>query len=130
MPVSFSSLHVGEAYSRPALARLWGYAGYQSLARGVVTPRDDNKIILFITKNKPDWLEQYQDDLAGNVLSWEGPSDHFAEARMAAALQNGDEIHVFYRDHHHSDFTYEGEFVVSDTHIFADRPSRFVMTRR
>ena len=46
MPVSFSSLHVGEAYSRPALARLWGYAGYQAPARGVVTPRDDNFVMI------------------------------------------------------------------------------------
>lgn len=130
MPVSFSDIHVGEAYSRPTLARLWGYAGYQALARGVVTPRDDNKIILFITKDKPEWLEQYEDDLAGNVLHWEGPSDHFAEARMVKASDQGDEIHVFYRERHHSDFTYEGEFAVTDARIFTDRPSRFVMTRR
>ena len=130
MPVSFSNLHVGESYSRPTLARLWGYAGYQALARGVVTPRDDNKIILFITKDKPQWLEQYEDDLTGDVLHWEGPSDHFAEARMVAASEEGDEIHVFYRERHHSDFTYEGEFTVTDARIFADRPSRFVMTRR
>jgi hypothetical protein len=71
---------------------LWGYAGYQALARGVVTPRADNKIILFITKDKPQWLEQYEDDLAGNVLHWEGPSDHFAEARMVAASEEGDEF--------------------------------------
>jgi hypothetical protein len=130
MPVSFSMIHIGQQYSRPVLARLWGYAGYQALARGVVTPRDDNKIILFITKDKPQWLEQYEDDLAGNVLFWEGPLDHFAEARMVAASEEGDEIHVFYRERHHSDFTYEGEFVVTSFRIFSDRPSVFVMTRR
>lgn len=130
MPVSFSNIHIGNTYSRPSLATMWGYTGYQALARGMVTPRDDNKIILFVTKDKPQWLEQYKDDLAGNVLYWEGPSDHFAEARMVAASEEGDEIHVFYRDRHHSDFTYEGEFVVTDARIFADRPSRFVMIRR
>lgn len=130
MLVSFSNIHVGVTYSRPALASLWGYAGYQALARGVVTPRDDNKIILFVTKNKPQWLEQYVDDLSGNILHWEGPSDHFAEARMVNALDQGDELHLFYRERHHSDFTYEGEFVVTSSRIFSDRPSVFVMTSK
>lgn len=130
MPISFSNMHVGETYSRPALARLWGYAGYQALARGVVTPHGDNKIILFVTKDKPQWLEQYEDDLSENVLHWEGPSDHFAEARMVNASNQGDEIHVFYRERHHSDFTYEGEFVVTSFRIYSDRPSVFVMTSK
>jgi hypothetical protein len=130
MPVSFSNISVGKPYSRPTLARLWGYTGYQALARGVVTPHDDNKIILFVTKHKPDYIEQYEDDLVGDNLYWEGPNDHFAETRMLEASANGDEIHLFYRDRHHSNFTYEGEFVVTNARIFADRPSRFVMTRR
>jgi hypothetical protein len=109
---------------------MWGYTGYQALARGVVTPRDDNKIILFVTKDKPEWVEQYDDDLSGNSLYWEGPSDHFAETRMLEASTNGDEIHVFYRDRHHSDFTYEGEFVVTNARIFSERPSVFEMARR
>lgn len=130
MPVSFSDIHSGETYSRPTLATMWGYAGYQALARGVVTPRDDNKIILFVTKDKPEWVEQYDDDLSGNILHWEGPSDHFAETRMLEASTNGDEIHVFYRDRHHSDFTYEGQFVVASARIFSDRPGVFVMTSK
>lgn len=109
---------------------MWGYAGYQALARGSVTPSDDNKIILFITKDKPQWLEQYEDDLAGKILYREGSSDHSAEARMVAASEEGNGIHVFYRKRHHFDFTYEGEFAVTNVRIFADRPSRFVMTRR
>jgi len=130
MPVSFSTIRVGQTYSRPVLAELWGYTGYQALARGVVTPRDDNKIILFITKNKPEYIEPYEDDLVGDNLYWEGPRDHFAETRMIEASTNDDEIHVFYRDRHHSDFIYEGEFVVMSARIFSDRPSVFAMTRK
>lgn len=129
MPVSFSQLHRGSSYSRPELADMWGYESYHALARGVVTPRDDNKIILFVTRDKPDYIEQYRDRLEGNTLYWEGPTDHFAEERMVTATDRGDEIHVFYRDRHHSDFTYEGSFHVVDSDRFVDRPSRFVLER-
>lgn len=130
MAISFSSISVGETYSRPALASLWGYRGYQALARGVVTPRDDNKIILFVTKHKPEYIEPYQDDLTEDVLYWEGPTDHFAEERMLNASTSGDEIHLFYRERHHSDFIYEGEFIVTSSQTFSDRPSVFLLTRR
>ena len=56
--VSFSEIKIGQTYTRPKLAELWGYAGYQALARGVVTPKDDNKIILFVTEQKQDFQEQ------------------------------------------------------------------------
>ena len=65
MPVTFQSIHVGESYSRPRLADLWGYSGYQALARGVVTPRDSNRIILFVTEEKQSFQEQYEDKLMG-----------------------------------------------------------------
>lgn len=74
MPVTFDQIVVGETYSRPVLAELWGYSGYQALARGVVTPKNDNKIILFVTHEKQQSFEQYQDDLIGDVLTWEGPT--------------------------------------------------------
>src|SRR5262245_57099999 len=104
MPVSFAQITVGTAYSRHDLAQLWGYTGISALARGVVTPRDDNKIILFVTREKQADHEQYEDELTGNMLHWDGPNDHFAEDRMLAAHNSGDEIHLFYRDRHHSDF--------------------------
>ena len=42
---SYEKIKIGQNYSRHQLAELWGYAGVQALQRGVVTPRDDNKII-------------------------------------------------------------------------------------
>jgi hypothetical protein len=106
MPVSFAEIQVGCSYSRHDLVSLWGYAGVPAISRGVVTPRDDNKIILFVTHEKQPDHEQYDDELSGNTLRWEGPTDHFAEDRMLAATESGDEIHLFYRDRHHSDFEY------------------------
>lgn len=125
MPVDFQGIRVGKQYSRPELARIWGYSGYQALARGVVTPRNDNKILLFVTEEKQSMLEQYQDHLVGNRLEWEGPTDHFAEERMINASHSGDEIHIFHRERHHSDFTYLGRASVIDSKVDSTKPSRF-----
>ena len=97
MAVSFMRIAVGNSYSRQELAELWNYAGIEALQRGVVTPRDDNKIILFVTENKSTSATQYKDRLRQDVLEWEGPNDHFAEERIINAKQIGDEIHLFYR---------------------------------
>lgn len=130
MPVLFDNLIVGHSYSRQYLAQLWGYSGYQALARGVVTPQNDHKIILFVTKDKQPSAEQYQNELQGDILRWEGPTDHFAEGRMLNLSHAGDTIHVFYRDRHHTDFTYEGEFEVIDSQCFLDKPSHFQLRRK
>ncbi len=37
---------------------------------------------------------------------------------------------MFYRERHHSDFAYEGEFVITSSRIYSDRPSVFVMTSK
>jgi hypothetical protein len=107
------------------LAELWGYSSFHAIARGVVTPRDDNKIMLFVTEKKQSTFEQYSDHLVGNILEWEGPTDHFAEERMLKAATTGDEIHLFHRARHHSDFIYRGHLKIL-THILnTDRPSHF-----
>lgn len=130
MPISFDQIMIGKEYSRPTLAQLWGYAGYAALARGVVTPKDDTKIILFVTCEKQQSAEQYIDHLHGDLLDWEGPTDHFAESRMLATAASGEEIHVFYRQRHHSDFTYEGVFAVIQYQQFSDQPSTFQLRRQ
>ena len=125
MSVTFQDIRVGQPYSRPRLAELWGYSGYQALARGVVTPKDGNRIILFVTEKKQSFQEQYEDRLTGNTLQWEGPTDHFAEDRMINAQENGDVIHVFHRERHHSDFTYLGRAIVLNVERSVGSPSRF-----
>lgn len=102
-----------------------GLYSYQALARGVVTPRGDNRIILFVTEDKQAFQEQYEDRLSGDTLQWEGPTDHFAEDLMIEAEDNGDEIHIFHSERHHSDFTYLGRAAVQNVERNIGRPSRF-----
>ncbi len=125
MPISFAKLSKGATYSRQALAELWGYASFHTIARGVVTPRGDNKIVLFVTEEKQSSAEQYVDRLAGNILDWDGPTDHFAENRMLNAVPSGDEIHLFHRERHHSDFTYSGCLSVISHVLRTDLPSHW-----
>ena len=126
MPVSFETIVVGQSYSRQELAGLWGYGGVEAISRGVVTPRDDNKIILFVTREKRPADTQYEDELVGDVLLWEGPNDHFAEERMLQHRHSEDEIHLFYRDLHRDEFTYVGQLLLYCRERRADSPSRFV----
>ena len=125
MPISFAKVTKGASYSRQALAELWGYASFHAIARGVVTPRGDNKIVLFVTEEKQASAEQYSDRLSGNTLDWDGPTDHFAEDRMLNAASTGDEIHLFHRERHHTDFTYCGRLSVASHVLRTDQPSHF-----
>lgn len=126
MTVSFSQIPIGSTWSRPALADFWGYKAFQALARGVVTPAGDNKIILFVTEEKQGSATNYRDILREDILEWEGPNDHFAEKRMLVAKANGEEIHLFHRPRHHMDFEYRGELEILSTTIAAEAPSRFI----
>ncbi|MFM7204974.1 MAG: DUF3427 domain-containing protein, partial [Myxococcota bacterium] len=112
-------------YTRVELAEMWGYTGYQALARGVVTPRGSHYIILFVTSDKQAFQEQYRDEFAGDVLKWEGPTDHFGEDRMITARNRGEQIHLFYRKRHHSDFLYCGQVQVKAVSRQTTRPSSF-----
>lgn len=125
MPISFAKIAKGSSYSRHMLAEIWGYASFHAIARGVVTPRNDNKIVLFVTEEKQSSAEQYSDRLSGNTLEWEGPTDHFAEDRMLKAEASGEEIHLFHRERHHSDFTYRGRLKVLSHALHGNCPSHF-----
>ena len=125
MPVSFNNIRVGAFYSRNTLAELWGYASYHAIARGIVTPQNDNKIIIFITEEKQSSSRQYVDRLVGGILEIEGPDDHFAEDRIVNAEAMGDEIHLFHRRRHHMDFTYCGRLKLLDLIHTAAGPSFF-----
>ena len=125
MPVSFKKLRVGASYSRNELAELWGYTSYHAIARGIVTPKDDDKIIIFITEIKQDSLRQYVDRLEDDILETEGPDDHFAEDRSALAESTGEEIHLLHRLVHHTDFTYKGRLKLLKLDRKAKAPSKF-----
>lgn len=128
MKVTFSTIRVGNSYSRQELASLWGYASYHAFAKGVFTPRDDNKIILFITEEKQASVEQYEDKLRGDILECDGPTDHRGDRRILDAQASGDEIHLFYRKRHHSAFAYIGRLRMLDHKAVASKPTRFKFT--
>ncbi len=125
MPVSFDSIKISEVYSHNFLAKTWGYAAYQALARDVVTPKSDSKVILFVTADKQEWIQQYTNKLQGDMLIWEGPNDHFAEDRMLRAKDSGEEIHLFFRARHHTDFIYYGKIELETATIESKHPSQF-----
>lgn len=125
MSISFSNICKGNTYSRKQLAELWNYSSYQALARGVVTPKGDNKIVLFVTEEKQTDSTQYQDKLTGNILDWEGPTDRFAEARILNAKVSDDEIHLFYRRRHHTNFVYVGLLSVIESTLHENNRSFF-----
>ena len=114
--VNFDSLVLGEAYDRPHLARLWGYAGPQAIARGIITPAGQRVIVLFVTKIKQSGYTQYENRFEGDVLYMEGErGDAPTNARLKNASATGDRIYLFYRERHHSDFVFYGEAQIEDT---------------
>jgi putative restriction endonuclease len=124
--VSFAKLHLNHTYSRDTLASVWEYKGVEALARGVVTPSNQPYIILFVTHEKQTGATQYQDRLEGGRLFWEGPRDHWGEKRILNASTSQDEIHLFYRDRHHSDFIYHGQLAVEEAMVDREGRSHFV----
>jgi hypothetical protein len=129
MNISFNALELGHTYDRQELADLWGYAGAEALKRGVVTPREDNKIVLFVTENKAPSATQYEDRLNGDLLEWEGPNDHFAEDRIINADIANDEIYLFHRVNPNEKFTYHGRLRFINVERQTSRPSRFTFKK-
>ena len=105
MRVSFQDIRRGETYSRPKLVEMWKYRGFQALARGVITPKNEDVIVLFVTEEKQSFQEQYRDLLSGDTLQWEGTTDHFAEDRMTYAHSCGYVFHFFLRKRQQTDYT-------------------------
>ncbi len=128
MLVSFEKLNIGQKYERPYLADIWGYKGFQAISRGVVTPAGTNYIILFVTKEKQEVLTQYNDYLDGDLLHWEGEEKHLSDGRVVNAKSVNDEIHLFYREIHHSPFVYYGEIFLKEHTLRTTEPSLFVFT--
>ena len=124
--MDLSSLIIGARYTRPELAETWGYETYRALGRGVITPKKTNLIILFVTRVKQSALTQYDDSLSGDLLYWEGEAKHGSDNRVIGAAAAGDEVHLFYREIHHSPFEYKGRVRLLGHDRRTDRPSRFV----
>ncbi|MDU1032745.1 hypothetical protein [Clostridium sp.] len=128
--IEVSSLQVGGFYNRPELAKKWGYSGYQAISKGIVTPRNENKIILFITKYNQKCLENYNNnfDNVKNILYMDGEKNHLSDNRLKNSGKKRDEIYLFYREIHHLPFQYKGKVYLIRYQIFQDKPSRFILT--
>lgn len=119
-------LEVGKGYDRKVLALLWGLTGFQAIGRGVFTPRSVGQIFLFVTRERLGWMTPYKNFLDDDLLFWDGEKGHGSDDRIARASLNGEEIHLFYRDHRPTPFTYHGKVVMVRCNRFTDRPSEFV----
>jgi putative restriction endonuclease len=120
--VDLSNLIVGNLYDRPTLATMWGYKTFNAISRGVVTPKGQDLIILFITKEKQESLTQYEDHIEQDILFWEGEKEHGSDKRI---ISERDIIHVFYRAKHHSPFIYEGRAGLRSYKFLVIQPSKF-----
>jgi hypothetical protein len=107
MVVKLDTLQIGREYGRPSLVTLWDYQSFQAISKGVVTPSDTNYIILFVTKSKQIALQQYNDFIDGNLLFWEGEDKHGSDQRIINAQSRNDEVHLFYRETHHTPFIWK-----------------------
>lgn len=131
MSISLDVLKIGENYDRPFLAKLWGYKNYRAISRGIVTPKGENKIIIFITEEKQDCLTQYADHFEPdtNLLYMEGELHHNNDERLINSPHSNDEIYLFHRKKHHSDFIYMGRIYLASYEQYCDKePSKYVFS--
>jgi putative restriction endonuclease len=119
-------LEIGRGYDRKVLARLWGLVGFQAIGRGVFTPKGVGQIFLFVTRERLGWMTPYKNFLDGDLLFWDGEKGHGSDDRIVSASRNGEEIHLFYRDHRPTPFTYHGKVVMIRCSRSTDSPSEFV----
>ena len=121
----FADLTVGEEYTRPDLAEIWGYQSHHAIGRGIITPASQELIILFVTIEKQDHQTQYDDKLVGHHLFMEGEKEHQNDQRLVRAETNGEQIHLFFRDRHHQPFIYKGRVRLEKFELKEDQPSQF-----
>jgi putative restriction endonuclease len=123
--MDFNKIIIGKYYSRENLTAIWNYKGRQALSRGVVTPSNTNKIILFVTKETQKSYTQYSNYISDDYLYWDGEQGGTNNSRIINSTANNDEIHLFYRPKHHQNFEYKGR-VTLETYIGDTLPYKFV----
>lgn len=124
--LDFSDIQIGRKYDRPWLAAKWGFRSYEAISRGVFCPRGGGQIILFVTRIKQETFEQFNDYISGEYLFWEGESKHGNDDRIVNATTKAEQIHLFYREIHHSHFEYKGLIELAESILLEDAPSKFV----
>ena len=79
--------------------------------------KDSNSIWLFVTEIKGEEVEQYEDELIGDILEWQGQKGQSSfNEEVINHQRDNREIHLFYRrrrdEYIDNAFKYEGEFVL------------------
>ena len=113
-------------YSRQEIAEELGVKSQHALWRGVFTPKGNRLIFLFVTREKQRSQTQYQDNVFGSTLVWEGEKKHRSDQRIVEAEQKGDQIILFFRARHHRRFIYFGQIYLEKYELRTERPSHFV----
>ncbi len=125
---SSGSLVISSVYSRKELQELFHITD-ATINTGIFQPKGHSSIWLFVTKNKTPDRTAYNDDLNGQVLSFEGQLQGRTDNKIIHHSSNGNEMLVFYRDRKNEypnyAFKYLGRFqYVSHS---GDKPKRFVL---
>jgi len=131
-PTGYTSqrLQEGELYPRQALIDRFSISD-ATVNTGVFRPAGTKSIWLFVTRDKTSDRTQYRDELAGDVLRWEGQTAGRTDRAIIEHEDNGDELLLFYRDskrqHPNAGFRYEGRFrYLAHT---PGNPARFTLQR-
>ncbi|NUU53243.1 hypothetical protein HP548_03950 [Paenibacillus taichungensis] len=128
MPFNMDYIEMGKEYDRDFLSSTWGYKGRQAISRGIFTPADEDKIILFVTNIKQKLDTQYKNYfIEEGILHMEGETNHSNDQRLINSELNNDSIYLFYRDIHHTPFVYYGRVFLVDYKINTDKPSTFIL---
>lgn len=120
--LDFSCINLGDQFDRTTLAKVWKYKSEEAIQRGVVTPKGENQIIIFVTYEKKNFETAYKDYIDGNILHWEGEKKHRSDARIATAK---DKIYFFYRKEPRSKFEFKGLIKLRSYKLSEDKPSTF-----
>ena len=125
--LDLSGLQLGRKYGRPWLAAKWGFAGPEAIIQGcVLSEGRKTKILLFVTRIKQKSLEQFNDYISGEICFGRVKNSTENDQRIVRAGQTAEDIHLFYREIHHSDFEYKGLVELIDHKLLSDEPSKFV----
>ncbi len=127
MAFSMEGIVLGQQYTAKDLAALWGYQSHHALIKGILTPANEKTLVLFVTREKSSDATQYNDEINGNLLYMMGQIKHKTDKRLLQNLNNDiDDIFLFYREKHHTPFTFLGPCTLIDAKIKKDSPSEFV----
>jgi hypothetical protein len=124
------ALVLGDVYTRAALREIFGITD-ATINTGIFQPPGHESIWLFVTESKTSDRTQYVDQLAADVLHWQGQSAGRKDALIREHRERGLELLLFYRHKKYefeaAGFRYEGTFdYVNDE---GEHPASFVLHR-